>query len=98
MSESHRFPSGSRRGWLRSDALRNGHAEQHAVMVGRVRHVVELRFDRGRGGFVTTYKIDDPSAYVIECHEWQVAENLPLAREKFAGYVERVRALTPVQS
>lgn len=84
----------SKRGWLRSEYLRRGYREQHAVIVDGVKHAVELLFDPTRGGYVTTYRIDDASASVIEAHEWQVASNLVLAREKFDEFTDQIARLT----
>lgn len=95
MSTSHRFPGGSRRGWLRSDSLRQGYAEQQAVIVDGVTHSVALVHDERRGGFVATYRVDDPKKSIVEVREFRTSDDLTLARAKFAGFVREMTALTP---
>lgn len=80
----------NKNGFLKATALINGLADQYAVIIGGVEHQVSIVHDPNRGGFVTTHKVIPPSG-LIEVREWQVAKNLPKARELFSGVVRSLR-------
>lgn len=68
-------------GYLKQDALRMGVPEQYAVIQDGERHVVEIVWDRDRGGAVARHLVAKDGH--DEVTEWQCGADVSLAREHF---------------
>lgn len=77
------MPRTSRGRFLKLDALRMGVPEQYATIKGNVKHVVEIVFDRERGGLVTQHRQQTLDGDDLWVSAWQCGEDVALAREHF---------------
>lgn len=69
------------RGYLKRDALRMGVPEQFAIIKDGEKHVVEIIWDRARGGVVTRHVVVKPD--MDEVQEWQCGDDVDAARRHF---------------